>query len=80
MNYYEIQIVILTKYGEYWGKKAIMNDEKYLGLCEIAKNFYTSGGFELTLEDGGFLVVPPEVVQQSILRIQKNKIEKDVQE
>ena len=75
MNNYEIQIVISTKYGEYFGKKAVMNDEKYLALCEIAKNFYNSGGFELTLEDGGFIVVPPEIVQQSILRIQKTKIE-----
>ena len=80
MNYYEIQIVMLTKYGEYYGKKAIMNDDKYQALCEIAKNFYNSGGFELTLEDGGFIVVPPEVVQQSILKIQKVKIENYVKE
>jgi hypothetical protein len=55
-----------------------MNDEKYLALCEIAKNFYSSGGFELTLEDGGFIVIPPDVVQQSLLRIQKTKIDDNV--
>ena len=80
MEYYEIQVVILTTYGEFYGKKAVMNDEKYIALCEIAKNFYTSGGFELTLDDGGFIVVPPDVVQKSILRIVKNKIENYVQE
>ena len=79
MNYYEIQIVILTKYGEFFGKKAIMNDEKYMSLLEIAKGFYSNGGFELTLESGGFIVVPPDVVQGSILKIEKNKIE-NVQE
>ena len=78
MNHYQIQIIILTKYGEFFGKKAVMNDEKYLALCEIAKNFYSSGGFELTLEDGGFIVIPPDVVQQSVLRIQKTKIEDNV--
>jgi hypothetical protein len=80
MNHYQIQIIILTKYGEFFGKKAVMNDEKYLALCEIAKNFYSSGGFELTLEDGGFIVIPPDVVQQSVLRIQKTKIDDNVQE
>lgn len=74
MDQYEIQIVISTKYGDFSGKKAIMDDDKYLGLLQIAKNFYSSGGFELTLEDGGFIVLPPDVVQQSILRIVKNKI------
>jgi hypothetical protein len=78
MNHYQIQIIILTKYGEFFGKKAVMNDEKYLALCEIAKNFYSSGGFELTLEDGGFIVIPPDVVQQSVLRIQKTKIDDNV--
>jgi len=80
MNYYEVQIVILTKYGEFWGKKTTLSDGKYESLLQIAKNFYSSGGFELTLEDGGFIVVPPDVVQQSILRIQKTKIENYVQE
>lgn len=75
MEQYEIQIVLSTKYGDFHGKKAIMGEKQYSGLMEIAKNFYNNGGFELTLEDGGFIVVPPDVVQQSILRIQKNKIE-----
>jgi hypothetical protein len=80
MNYYEIQIVILTKYGEFFGKKATMTEEKYMSLLEIAKGFYVNGGFELTLEDGGFIVVPPDVVQSSILKIEKRKIEDYVQE
>lgn len=75
MEHFEIQIVALTKYGEFAGKKVIMDEERYLGLCEIAKNFYTSGGFELTLENGGFVVIPPELVSQSILRIIKTKLE-----
>ena len=80
MEYFEIQIIISTKYGEFYGKKAVMSEEKYFGLLEIAKNFYNSGGFELTLDDGGFIVLPPEVVQQSILRVQKNKLDGYVQE
>ena len=80
MEYFEIQIVITTKYGEFRGNKAIMDDEKYSGLLGIAKNFYLSGGFELTLEDGGFIVVPPDVIQDSILKVEKRKIENYVQE
>ena len=80
MNYYEIQIVITTKYGEFRGKKAVMSEDKYSGLLEITKNFYVSGGFELTLEDGGFIVLPPDVVQDSILKVEKIKIENYVQE
>lgn len=76
MMSFEIQIILSTTYGEFRGKVAIMNEQQYAGLLDIAKNFYTNGGFELTLEDGNFIVVPPDVVQKSILKIEK-KIIKD---
>lgn len=75
METYEIQIVLTNKFGEFVGRKSIMTNDQYHKLQEIAKNFYVSGGFELTLEDDSFIVVPPDVVQQSILKIKKKKIE-----
>jgi hypothetical protein len=36
----------------------------------MVKRFYNSG-FELTLEDESFVVFPPDIVQQSILKVVK---------
>jgi len=55
------------------GRPAILSLEDYARLVEMTKTFY-SGGFELTLEDGTFVVFAPDVVSQSILKIEKKEI------
>jgi hypothetical protein len=66
----EIQLVLQNKFGEFKGKKVNLSEENYLKLLEMVKHFYDSG-FELTLEDESFAVFPPDIVQQSILKVVK---------
>lgn len=72
----EIQIVIINSLGEFRAKKVTVNDEQLEEVTKVAKVFYTSGGFELNLEDGSFIVFSPGIIQNSILRINKQIIEK----
>jgi hypothetical protein len=67
----DIKIVLVNKYGEFVGRKATLSEESYKGLLEMVKTFYVNGGFELTLEDDSFVVFPPEVVKESILKVVK---------
>jgi hypothetical protein len=73
----EIQLVLINNWGEFRGRKAKLSPEDYMKLVEMTKSFY-SGGFELTLEDGSFMVFAPDIVKQSMLKIEK--LDKDVQE
>jgi hypothetical protein len=34
----------------------------------MSKNFYETG-FEMSTEDDGFIIIPPEIVKKSILKI-----------
>ena len=70
----EIQMVIVNEFGEFAGKKAIVTEEDYSQILVMAKDFYKSQGFEITCENGDFIVFPPEIVKKSMLKI----IRKDV--
>jgi hypothetical protein len=70
-----IQLVFKNEFGEFIGKKATMSREKYKELLTIVNGFYNNNGFELSCEDGTFVVFPPEIVKKSILIVKK--IEKD---
>jgi hypothetical protein len=74
---YEVQIIILNSFGEFLGRKTILSEEDYLNLLKMAKGFHTGGSFDLTCEDGNYMVFAPGIVQQSILRINKKIIEKN---
>ncbi len=76
---WETQVIVMTEFGNFAGRKLIVDDEKFSKLCELSKEFYGSG-FELTLEDGSFIVIAPQIVSKSILKIEKRKIEEDVEE
>lgn len=67
----EIQLILTNKFGEFKGRKAELSEEHYRKLTEMVKTFYVNGGFELTLEDDSFVVFPPEVVKESILKLVK---------
>jgi hypothetical protein len=74
----EIQIVLKNHFGEFLGRKSILTEEQYHNLLQMSKRFYLDGGFELTCEDGSFVVFPPEIVRQSILEVKKIKKEENV--
>ena len=73
MKEIEIQLVLINDFGEFRGKKAILNEEQYKNVLKMAKEFHMNSGFELTLEDGTFVIFPADVVQKSILKV-TNKI------
>lgn len=77
---YEVQLIVKNKFGEFIGKKAIIDQESYDILIARAKVFYTSGGFELTCEDDSFVIFPPEIVSESILIINKSIISEESEE
>ena len=74
METYEVQMVLKNKYGEFVGKKAHITEEQYNGLIKMSRTFYASGGFELTCEDDSYAIFPPNIVEESILIINKKII------
>lgn len=70
MDVVEVQMILITQYGEFVGRKTTITLEQYQNFIKMAKNFYSSG-FELTCEDGSYMVFAPEVVSKSILKIKK---------
>lgn len=76
----ELQIVIINSLGEFKAKKVIASDKQLEEITNVAKVFYSAGGFELNLEDGSFMVFSPGIVQNSILKINKRTIEEEKEE
>jgi hypothetical protein len=74
METYEVQLILRNKFGEFVGKKAYITEEQYSGLIKMSKTFYTAGGFELTCEDDSYAIFPPNIVEESILIINKKII------
>ena len=70
----EIYLELENKFGSFRGKVVDLDEVSYKKLNEMVKTFYTSGGFELTLEDGTFVVFPPQIVQESILKVKLNGV------
>jgi len=79
---YEIQLIVINEFGEFRGIKAQLGSDDCEKIVNKSKSFYLSGGFELTCEDGSYLILPPDLVQKSILKINRKlvKEEKNVQE
>jgi len=68
-----IQIEIINKFGNFKGKYLSVTIQQYTLMTEMSKGFYQTG-FEMETEDG-FLIIPPDIVKDSILKI--NIINKD---
>ena len=77
---YEVQLILINEFGEYKGRKVQLTQEQYDNVIKMSKTFYSGGGFELTCEDGSFMIFPPEIVKKSVLKINKIIINNDVQE
>lgn len=70
-----IQIILINEFGEFYGEYFNVNSEQYSNIIEMSKNFYETG-FEMSDEDGMFLIFPPEIVKKSILKVRK--VQEDV--
>ena len=71
----EVSIEIHNKIGIFKGESLTINEDEYVKLVQFTKEFYknTTMGFESRLEDGSFMVVPPELLKESIMIIKKIK-------
>lgn len=69
----QVQMILITDYGEFVGRKVTISVEQYHNFVKMSKNYYNSG-FELTCEDGSYMVFSPEVVAKSILKIKKKLV------
>lgn len=74
----EIQMILINEYGEFKGRKTILSVEDYNTFLTMCKTFHSAGGFDLTCEDGTFMVFAPQIVQKSILKINNIIIEQNV--
>ena len=66
----KIQLSIKTNFGQYDGEILEVDQERYEKIKEASTGFFLNG-FEMNLADGSFVVIPPEIVRQSILLINK---------
>lgn len=71
----KIQICIICEFGEFKGEIMDILVEQYRNIVELSKTYYETG-FEMNLESGGFVILPPEIVKKSVLQI--NIIKEDV--
>ena len=69
-----VQLEIINEFGVFEGEVMNLTKEQYITIKEMSKNFYETG-FEMSTEDNGFIIIPPEIVRKSILKI---KIKEDV--
>jgi hypothetical protein len=68
MDKMKIQIDIICDLGTFSGEILNVSKDQYVNIVELSKNFYETG-FEMNTVDGGFVIVPPEIVRKSILKI-----------
>ncbi len=71
----EVRISIITELGEFFGQSFEISDEEYTKLKNDAKTFYSQGGFEMVTRDGGYIVLAPDVVKKSIIKIEVSDVQ-----
>lgn len=67
---FDIQIVILTEFGEFLGEKLSVTEEQYQTILKYSEEYYKKG-FEMRLEYDSFAIFSPDVVRKSILIVKK---------
>jgi hypothetical protein len=73
----KIQLKILTELGSFNGLPFDVSEEQYEVLIKKSSSYYEDGGFEMIDEEKNLLIISPEIVKRSILKID---VVKDVQE
>lgn len=64
-----IRVSISTPLGEFSGNPLSISNSEFEAFREKIKFFWKDGGFEMETNDGGYLVLPPEVTGKSIIKI-----------
>lgn len=66
----KIQLILICDYGEFKGEIIEVDNEQLENIINLSKTYYNSG-FEMTLENGSWIIVSPEIIKKSILKIEK---------
>lgn len=66
----KLQVKIYTTFGEFNGEIIETTEEEYTELTTRSSTYYKEG-FEMVLEDGSFVVIPPDLIRTSVLKIIK---------
>jgi hypothetical protein len=67
----QVQFILITEFGDFHSiLMPIIGDEEFEEIKEKSQNYWETG-FEMFLEDGGFIIFTPEVTKKSILKINR---------
>jgi len=68
----KIHFEITTEFGKFAFEKMEVDENIFLEMKNISKNYYESG-FEMTTEEGDFVVISPELLKKSVLIIKRDE-------
>ena len=63
-----IQIELITTFGTFKGEIRSIEESRLEDLKQLSKKYFETG-LELDLEDGSFAIFSPEVIKNSIFKI-----------
>jgi len=67
----QVQFILITEFGDFTSiLMPIIGEEEFEMIKEKSQNYWETG-FEMTLEDGGYIIFTPEVTKKSILKISR---------
>ncbi len=73
----KIQLVLISEIGTFTGYPLDVNENQYNILKDKSSKYYEEGGFEMIDEDGNWIIIAPDIVKKSVLKI---NVLKNVQE
>lgn len=65
----KIQLVIITELGEFKGSPFDVTEDQYDILKQKTSSYYEEGGFEMISESGNWIIISPDIVKKSVLKI-----------
>jgi hypothetical protein len=63
-----VNIKIITNIGEFVSVKMTISEDEYDGLVEVSKTYHTNT-FDMKLESGGHIIIPPDIINESVMII-----------
>ena len=69
----KIQLRLITEIGEYLGSPFDVTEDQYEVIKLKSSKYYDDGGFEMIDENGDWIIISPDIVKKSILKIETIK-------
>jgi hypothetical protein len=64
-----VQLKINTPIGEFLGSEMNMSNSEFEVFKIKIGSFWKEGGFEMETSDGGLVILPPHVIERSVIKI-----------